>query len=142
MKKLLLVGAMLIAACSCAQADVRARWSLNFTPTYEDAGVKSKTTMVRLALEFISPDGKDPWQLRQYHAYHIFDNGGQLDYNYWVFDRVLTIISGPMPVYLWRGKFPDMAQASNKHSTLKSLASLAKEPTVPSFILNRWVPIP
>ena len=58
MKKLLLVGAMLIAACSCAQADVRARWSLNFTPTYEDAGVKSKTTMVRLALEFISPDGK------------------------------------------------------------------------------------
>jgi hypothetical protein len=126
MKKLLLVGAMLIAACSCAHAGVRERWMLDCTPTYEDAGIRTKTTMVRLALEFISPDGKDHWQLRQYHAYHIFDNGIQLDYTYWLFDRVLTIIYARQPVYMWRGKVPDLAQPSNKTVHQEVFGELSK----------------
>jgi hypothetical protein len=115
MKKLLLVGAVLVAASSCADAGVRARWIWDCTPTYEGAEARSKTTKVRLALEFISPDGKDRWQMRQYHAYHLFDNGIELDYTYWLFDRTLTIIDPPpMQIYMWRGKVPDLAQPSNK----------------------------
>jgi hypothetical protein len=118
MKKLLLVGAILFAASSSVDAGEpwsRVLWLVDCTPTYETEDAGPKTKMVRLALEFISPNGKDHWQLRQYHAYHIFDNGQQVDLTYWLFDRVLTIIYAPQnSVYMWRGKTSDLAQPTNK----------------------------
>jgi hypothetical protein len=97
----------LVALTTAAGAGTKAQWLFDCTPYYEDKDVnpQNRATMVKIALELEKTEVL-PWQIRQFHAYHINSNGDRFDYSYWMLNRsFMFTTNGTTNGWVWHGVF-------------------------------------